>query len=59
MRIIDWYMKLPSPHRARAIANCDAPNKEVDSLRKAIYEGMGWATTPQGYYYWVDVYAKY
>ena len=56
MRIIDWYMKLPRPHRSRAIANCDTPDKEVDSLSEAIYQGMEWATTPQGYHYWRDVY---
>jgi hypothetical protein len=41
--------------RDRAVRNCISPDVMVDDIEDAIYVGITWRKSPEGYEYWNDV----
>jgi hypothetical protein len=41
--------------RERAVRNCISPDVMVDDIEDAIYVGITWRKSPEGYEYWNDV----
>lgn len=56
-----WLETLPEPYRALALANLPEHSKdsECSSLARAIFDSFGWASTPEGADFWMEVYSFY
>lgn len=59
--IQEWLMELPDGYRERALANMDEGKRHtiVENMEDAIWEGLGWGRTPEGYDFWCGVYSHY
>jgi hypothetical protein len=57
---VQWYMELPEPYKMHAIQNAERDNllgMKASTLAAALC-AFPWGTTPQGYDYWQEVFAK-
>jgi hypothetical protein len=59
--IEEWLEQLPDGYRERALANMyeEKRYKIVENMQDAIWEGLGWGRTPEGYDFWRGVYSHY
>ena len=61
-KISEWLKELPSPIRKKAEANFKKQKYrdiQVNELAWAIFEAFDWASTPEKYKYWCNVYEEY
>jgi len=60
----EWASHFPEPIRSQFLANCDdpkcsiRPNHYVDTPVGAITNAIHWNKTPEGGYYWLDIYKR-
>ena len=55
-----WFVELPDPYDQQAIKNIEKHLKSTEhpTIHDALIEAFRWEQSPEGHYYWADLYME-